>query len=76
MAPFGSFGVGTMAGIIGPRDTLLVGAACCLGSTLLFSLQLPKIREVVRPIYVKMGIIKEVAEGMETAAEQPILPGS
>lgn len=73
MAPFGSFGVGTMSGIIGPRETLLVGAVCCLGSTLLFARQLPKTREVVRPIYVKMGIIKEVAEGMETAAEQPLM---
>jgi MFS family permease len=74
MAPFGSFGVGTMAGIVGPRETLLVGAVCCLGATLIFARQLPKIREVVRPIYVKMGIIKEVAEGMETAAEQPMMP--
>lgn len=74
MAPFGSFGAGTMAGIIGPRETLLLGAACCLGSTLLFARQLPKIRDVVRPIYVKMGIIKEVADGMETAAEQSMLP--
>jgi MFS family permease len=73
MAPFGSFGAGTMAGIIGPRDTLLLGAVCCLGSTLLFARQLPKIRESVRSIYIKMGIIREVAEGMETAAEQPII---
>jgi MFS family permease len=73
MAPFGSFGAGTMAGIIGPRETLLIGAVCCLGSTLLFSRQLPGIRESVRPIYIKMGIIREVAEGMETAAEQPLL---
>jgi MFS family permease len=72
MAPFGSFGVGTMAGVIGPRETLLVGAACCLGSAFMFARQLPKIREMVRPIYVKMGIIQEVAEGMETAAEQPM----
>lgn len=64
MAPFGSFGAGTMAGIIGPRDTLLLGAVCCLGSTLLFARQLPKIKESVRSIYIKMGIIKEVAVGM------------
>ncbi len=71
MAPFGSFGAGTMAGIIGPKETLLVGAACCLAGAFMFSRQLPKIRESVRPIYVKMGIIKEVAEGMETAGGQP-----
>jgi MFS family permease len=74
MAPFGSFGVGTMAGIIGPRETLLLGAACCLVGAGMFARHLPHIREKVRPIYVKMGIIKEVAQGMESAAEQPPLP--
>ena len=73
MAPFGSFGAGTMAGIIGPRDTLLVGAVCCLIGAILFAKFLPNIREKVRPIYVKKGIIMEVAEGIETASEQPPL---
>ncbi|MBC8019451.1 MAG: MFS transporter [Verrucomicrobia bacterium] len=74
IAPFGSFGAGVMADIIGPRDTLLIGAACCLVGAIMFARNLPNIREKVRPIYVKMGIIKEVAEGMETATEQPPLP--
>ncbi|OGR06516.1 MAG: MFS transporter [Deltaproteobacteria bacterium RIFOXYD12_FULL_50_9] len=74
VAPFGSFGVGTMAGLIGPRDTLLIGAAGCLVGAAIFTRQLPNIREKVRPIYVKMGIIKEVAQGMECGAEQPSLP--
>ena len=74
IAPFGSFGAGAMADIIGPRDTILIGAACCLVGTVMFARYLPNIREKVRPIYVKMGIIKEVAEGMEAAAEQPQLP--
>ncbi|MDD2580777.1 MAG: MFS transporter [Desulfuromonadaceae bacterium] len=74
MAPFGSLGAGTMSGIIGPRETLLLGAACCLVGAAIFARQLPRIRERVRPIYVKMGIITEVAQGMESAAEQPPLP--
>jgi MFS family permease len=74
IAPFGSLGAGTMAGIIGPRDTLLVGSAGCLVGAAIFARQLPRIREKVRPIYVRMGIIREVANGMETAAEQPALP--
>jgi MFS family permease len=73
MTPFGCLGAGTMAGIIGPRDTLLLGAACCLAGTFLFARNLPDIREKVRPIYVQMGIIKEVAEGMESATGQPKL---
>jgi len=76
MAPFGSFGAGSMAGIIGLRETLLLGAACCLVGAVIFSRQLPHIRETVRPIYVRMGIINEVAQGLETATEQPPLPGA
>jgi MFS family permease len=74
MAPFGSFGAGTMAGIIGPRDTILLGAACCLAGVAIFARHLPSIREEVRPIYIQRGIMKEVAEGMETATEQPQMP--
>lgn len=73
MAPFGSFGVGTMAGIVGIRYTLLIGAACCLVGAFIFARYLPQIREMVRPIYLRMGIIKEVVQGMETATEQPSL---
>jgi MFS family permease len=73
IAPFGSFGAGAMADIIGPRDTLLIGAVCCFAGAIMFARHLSNIREKVRPIYVKMGIIKEVAEGMEAAAEQPQL---
>ena len=71
MAPFGSLGAGVMAGFIGPRDTLLIGCCGCLAGAAFFARQLPLIREKVRPIYVRMGIIREVANGMETAAEQP-----
>jgi len=73
MAPFGSFLAGTLAGIIGPRESLLLGAACCLTGAVMFALHLKEFREMVRPIYINMGIIKEVAEGMETAAEKPPL---
>jgi len=73
MVPFGSFLAGTLADIIGPRETLLLGAACCLTGTVMFALHLKKFREIVRPVYINMGIIKEVTEGMETAAEKPPL---
>jgi len=75
VAPFGSLGAGAMAGIIGPRDTLLLGGVGCLVGAAVFARHLPQIREKVRPIYLRMGIIREVATGMATAAEQPPLPG-
>ncbi|MFA7383009.1 MAG: MFS transporter [Desulfurivibrionaceae bacterium] len=75
VAPFGSLGAGAMAGIIGARDTLLLGGAGCLVGAAVFARHLPQIREKVRPIYLRMGIIREVATGMATATEQPPLPG-
>ncbi|MFA7348692.1 MAG: MFS transporter [Desulfurivibrionaceae bacterium] len=75
VAPFGSLGAGSMAGILGPRNTLLLGSAGCLIGAAIFARHLPRIREKVRPIYLRMGIIQEVANGLETAAEQPPLVG-
>jgi len=74
VVPFGSLGAGLMADIIGPRGTLLLGSVGCLVGAAVFARYLPQIREKVRPIYQRMGIIQEVANGMETAAEQPPLP--
>jgi MFS family permease len=74
VAPFGSLGAGAMAGIIGPRDTLLLGGAGCLAGAAVFARHLPQIREMVRPIYVRMGIIQEIAAGLEIAVEPPPLP--
>ncbi|WP_224963433.1 MFS transporter [Geomonas subterranea] len=74
MAPFGSLGAGAMTKVVGPRVTLVIGACCCLAGAFVFARNLPRIRQMVRPIYARMGIVKEVAQGMETAAEQPQLP--
>ena len=71
MAPFGSLGAGAMASIMGARETLLVGAAACLVGAGIFARHLPQIREKIRPIYRRMGIIREVADGIESAIEQP-----
>ncbi len=71
VAPFGSLGAGSMAGIFGPRNTLLLGCVGCLIGAAIFARYLPQIREKVRPIYLRMGIIQEVATGMATATGQP-----
>lgn len=69
-APFGSLLAGSMAKIIGTPYTILgAGIACIIGS-LFFFRKLPELRRVVRPVYVKLGIIREVAEGIQSASEQ------
>lgn len=72
MAPFGSLIAGALANAIGARNTLLIGGASCLAGGALFARNLPNIRKNIRPIYVKMGIISEVATGMQSGAELTI----
>jgi len=67
--PLGSLLAGALAGRIGaPRTVQLGGAACLLGA-LAFARALPGIRAELRPIYVQLGIIPEVATGLQTATE-------
>jgi len=73
VAPFGSLGAGSMAGFIGPRDTLLIGGIGCLVGAMAFARYLPQIREKVRPIYERMGIIIEPADETATGSTTPPL---
>lgn len=74
MAPFGSLLAGGLASKIGAPNTLIVGGIFCIIGSILFTRKLPALREIVRPIYVKMGIIPEVAEGIQRAAELTVPP--
>lgn len=69
MAPFGSLFAGSLAGVIGAPATILVGGVACLVGATLFAVGLPRLRERVRPIYIRKGILPEIAAGMGTAAE-------
>ena len=55
--PFGSLMAGGLAKIIGAPSTLLIGGSFCVLAAVLFYTQLPKIRELVRPIYIQRGIL-------------------
>jgi hypothetical protein len=38
---------------------------------IIFARRLPALRKVVHPIYVSMGIIPEIATGIQSASESP-----
>ncbi len=69
MAPFGSLFAGALAGWIGPEKTVLVGGLACLVGAILFGTRLAYLRTLVRPIYVRMGIISEIAGGVQMATD-------
>ncbi|MEO7458458.1 MAG: MFS transporter [Gemmatimonadaceae bacterium] len=56
-APVGSLLAGVIADRIGPTRTVLAGGISTLFVAVWFSLRLPGLRAMVRPIYVERGII-------------------
>jgi MFS family permease len=68
-APFGSLIAGWLAKTIGTPLTILIGGTATMLGALFFFRRLPSLKLLVRPIYVKMGIIPEVASGIQTATE-------
>src|SRR5579885_3477131 len=67
-APFGNLIEGAAANWIGAPATLVIGGALCVLGALWFSRELPRVRAVVRPLYAQLGIIPEVATGLQTAS--------
>jgi len=74
MTPLGSLAAGVLADAVGAPATLLAGGVACLATAAVFASRLPALRELVRPIYVRMGIIPEVAKGLQTASELLVPP--
>jgi len=73
VAPFGSLIAGAAASRIGAPHTLMIGGALCVAGALLFALELPTIRSLVRPIYIRLGVLPEIAAGIQAASalQQP-----
>jgi MFS family permease len=68
-APFGSLLSGVLAKTIGTQGTLLAGGIVTIVGAIVFLRKLPSLKTLVRPVYVKMGVIPEVASGIQTASE-------
>jgi MFS family permease len=68
MAPFGSLLAGTVANRIQAPATLLISGAICVLATAWYFAHLSAIRNAVRPIYRQLGILPEIAEGIQTAS--------
>jgi MFS family permease len=71
MAPLGSLVSGLLAKWIGADGTLRVAGVACLGATAVFALQYQRLRQLVRPLYIEMGILPEMASGVYPALAPP-----
>ena len=68
MAPFGGLLVGTAAHSTGAPMTVQLCGALCLLAAVLFSRKLPEIGKLIKPIYVRKGIIPAVADAIGTVS--------
>jgi MFS family permease len=59
VAPFGSLLAGSLAEAIGAPNTVRIAGISCLLGSYLFARRLPLLRGMIRPIYLKKGIILE-----------------
>ncbi|MFB3926370.1 MAG: MFS transporter [Syntrophales bacterium] len=57
LTPFGSLFAGSLASRITAPTTVALSGVICVTGALIFAANLRRIREIIRPIYVKMGII-------------------
>ena len=69
-APFGSLLAGWLSSRIGAPHTVVLSGVLCIATAGWFARELPAIRELVRPIYRRMGILPEVAQGLQTVETQ------
>jgi MFS family permease len=56
-SPFGSLLAGTLAHRIGAPHTVIITGAFCIAGAFWFTLQLSKIRAIMRPIYRELGLL-------------------
>jgi MFS family permease len=76
MSPFGNLIAGAMAEKIGAPNTVLISGGVCILGAIVFLTRLPSLRKIIHPLYVKMGIIPEVASGIQIATEKKVPPDS
>lgn len=67
--PFGSLLAGVLATRLGAENTILVGGIVCVIAGIVFLRDLPALRRWVRPIYVRMGILPEIADGIQVTSD-------
>lgn len=74
VAPLGSLVAGALASRVGVMVTCVIGGVLCIIASAVFATKLAVIRKLIHPIYRKIGIIPEVASGVNVASELVVPP--
>jgi MFS family permease len=73
-APFGSLLAGQLAVQIGAPFTVFIGGFLSILGAVWFSRKLPALRQAIRPIYIKMGILSEMNQSLDQVAQAAVPP--
>lgn len=68
-APIGSLLAGWLSEHLGAPPTLVIGGTACIAGAALFYSGLEQLREAIRPIYRRIGILPRIEAGEETASQ-------
>jgi MFS family permease len=71
MMPLGSLLAGGLASRFGAPSAVILGGATCLIAAACFAFRLPALRCQVRPIYIRMGILPEMAARLPADPMRP-----
>ena len=71
-APLGSLLAGSLASYFGAITTVQVAGVVCVLGAVGFARQLPAIRELIRPIYRRIGILPDVTTAISPAVEYTV----
>ena len=72
--PLGCLLAGALVPFIGAPLMVMAGGLCCITGALVFVCKLKNLRRMIHPIYVRKGIIPEVAAGIQSASSSTQLP--
>lgn len=67
VSPIGSLLLGSVASGFGAPFAFAFGGAACILAAVVFATRIRPLRQTIRPIYERLGIIPEVARGVQAA---------
>jgi MFS family permease len=70
VAPVGSLFAGALATRFGAPLTIGAGGVACIAGAAAFAMRIPALRAQVLPVYERLGILPEVASGIQAATHQ------
>jgi len=74
MSPFGSLLAGALGSSISAPAAILISGSICFISAVVYIIKLPLLRKLLRPIYRNMGILPQIAEGIQQTTNPTVKP--